>query len=284
MNIINLHKYKDQLARLGIDLDVNSGQLSYARSFTSLRLEFELLFIRHGETYGNCGQVTANGTIDIELVRKGIKSIENRIYQGNVDSQINQLTKFGRQQASAVSNELLHNFLDKGWYPDYILVSPLMRARDTALPFIRDNKFENRSVIHYGIREMSFGSWENKRLCDFDQDHPCHLFYREQNALVKCDTLNGENFCDTLLRAYDVLVSLNLEYPGKKLLVFSHSMFGAACCILLGRGENFEGHNNIAFDGKRKNGNSYALPNAKPVLLNTISWRAAIASGLEGYV
>ena len=32
---------------------------------------------------------------------------------------------------------------------------------------------------------MSFGEWENKRVCDFNDEHPCHSFYRNQNALIK---------------------------------------------------------------------------------------------------
>ena len=104
MNMINMHKYKDQLSRIGIELDAESGHLYYTRDFVPLKLEFELVFVRHGETYGNCGQSTAAGRIDLELVRKGVKISENRIYQGNVDSQINQLTQYVREQAQSVSN------------------------------------------------------------------------------------------------------------------------------------------------------------------------------------
>lgn len=272
MSMNNWHKYKDQLARIGFEVDVETGHLYYAKTFSPLLLEFELVFVRHGETYGNCGQSTASGQIDLELVRKGIKINENRIYQGNVDNQINQLTHYGRQQALTVASLLRRDFLDVDWNPDYILVSPLTRARDTALPFIKSNQLESRCIIHQGIKEISFGSWENKRICDMETEHPCHLFYRDQHALIKCMTSNSENFCDTLLRAYDVLINLNMKYSGKNLLMFSHSMFGAACCILLGRGEKVEDKRYLAFDGIRNNGSSYVLPNATPILLNTLRW------------
>ena len=58
------------------------------------------------------------------------------------------------------------------------------------------------------------------------------------------------------------------DYAGKKIILFSHSMFGAACCILYGKARQVENERYLAFDGKSKNGEHYIMPNATPVLLN----------------
>ena len=75
----------------------------YDHEFKPIKLSIELIIIRHGETYGNCGQSTIEGEIDYELVNLGIKNREKRIYQGDVNKEINQLTQLGKQQALEAS-------------------------------------------------------------------------------------------------------------------------------------------------------------------------------------
>jgi broad specificity phosphatase PhoE len=269
-------KIRRQLHRIGIELNIDTGHLFYSRSFKPFNFDFELVFVRHGETYGNCGQSTKTGKIDTKLVSVDAKDREKRIFQGDIDTEINQLTAHGKQQALEVGEKLKNDFLDKGWDPDIIFISPLSRAKLTALPFILKNSFKDRSFIYDSIKEISFGSWENRRICDIDANDDCHLFYRNQHALIKSIGIDGnhtnhqpESFCDVLLRANNVLSDINVNYPGKKILMFSHSIFGSACLILAGRGQKVENGEHLAFDGRRKDGSYYAIPNATPFLLNT---------------
>ena len=273
---IHKFEYQKEMQDIGITLDITTGHIFYNEKFQAFPLNCELIFVRHGETYGNCGQGKANGAIDYALVKANIKHKAKRIYQGNVDTEINQLTEYGKQQAITAAERLKSDLLEKGWKPDAIFVSPLARAKDTALPFITQNKFEDRCVILEKIREMSFGAWENRRICDIPSNDPCHLFYREQNALVKSTEVyanglkqDGECFCDVLIRAHDVFYDLNNNHATKKTLMFSHSMFGAACCILLGKGQRIENGEYLAFDGQRANGKSYTIPLATPFILHT---------------
>ena len=260
---IKHHKY---LQKLGIVLNVKTGHLVYGKNFEHIKLDLELAFVRHGETLGNCGQSTADGKVDISLVKSNIKNSELRIFQGDVDTEINQLTTLGKQQAKLAATQLESEFLSNGWIPDIILHSPLSRAKETGLPFVTRNNFQDIYIPHNGIREMSFGSWDNRRVCDLSPKDPCHSFYRNQNSLVR--SRNGESFCDVLQRAHRTLIELNEQYPNKKIIMFSHSMFGAACCILLGKGQTIENGKHLAFDGKRANGEYYTMPHATPVLLN----------------
>lgn len=258
---------QNRLSKLGINLDISTGHLFYHQNFKPFDINYDLVFVRHGETYGNCGQSNSEKKIDKQLVKLNIKDKEKRIFQGNVDTEINQLTKMGKQQALAVAETLNNDFLEKGWIPDHIFISPLSRALHTALPFVKMNRLKKRCLLHSGIREMSFGNWENQRVCDIPADDSCHLFYQQQHALIK-SRADAENFCEVLLRAHEILFELNKYYCGKKILMFSHSMFGAACYILLGKGQTIENNNYLAFDGKRQNNREYTLPHAKPFILN----------------
>lgn len=273
---------KSKLLKLGIKLEAESGHIYYLENYKPVQLDYDLVFIRHGETYGNCGQVTELGEIDVEMVKSGKKDKEKRIFQGDVDDLVNQLTEVGMLQAENVAAKMFNDFLLNDWNPDVILISPLMRARQTAEPFVIRYELQDNCMIDDEIKEMSFGVWDNRRVCDFDQENPCHLFYRSQHALVKQSGVNfegvyknGENFADVLLRAYCVLMRLNDSYAGKKVLMFSHSMFGAACSILLGKGQQVENDNYLAFDGKRSDGSSYTMSNATPYLLSTRLFDAA---------
>lgn len=263
--------YSAFLKSLGIILNEQSGQLYYANDYQPISYHFELIFIRHGETYGNCGQSTANGTLDHRLISMNIKDGSKRIFQGDVDSDINQLTDKGKQQSLQLAITLKTQLLDKGWVPDLIFYSPLTRAKETGLPFINQNNLEKKYIVHEGIKELSFGEWDNRRICDMDPSYPCHKFYLEQNALIKQAGVNGngvyqsaENFCDVLVRAHSVLQEFEAKHSEKKLLLFSHSMFGAACCVLTGLAQQVENQPHLAFDGKRKNGTSYTIPHVSP--------------------
>jgi broad specificity phosphatase PhoE len=265
-------KHHEKLRALGIVLDVTTGHLFYSKHFQPLKLNFELVFVRHGETYGNCGQSTASGAIDLSLVSSDTKNPDQRIFQGDVDTEINQLTTLGKSQADDAALKLEKELLRENWVPNIILHSPLSRAKMTGLPFVKRNNFHSIYVSHKGIREMSFGSWDNRRVCDFKPTDSCHTFYQTQHALVR-NTSNdplksSESFCDLLQRAHQTLMELNDKYPNAKIIMFSHSMFGAACCILLGKGQKIENGEYLAFDGKRSNGESYTMPHATPFHLN----------------
>lgn len=263
-----------ELSKLNILLDMRSGNIEYSHSFRPFKLNFDLIFVRHGETYGNAGQTTKTGTIDEIAVKNGIRDTHKRIFQGNVDSTINQLTAKGKIQAQYAAERIKSELIDKGWHADVILSSPLKRAQETATIF--SEKYHTKDIsIHEGLCEISFGSWDNRRICDLDATDKCHLFYLKQNALVKETGLNGhgqmqtgENFCELLLRVKRLLCELNDEFSTKNIIMFSHSMLGAACAILLGKGTFIEDSHYLAFDGTRSNGTPYTIPYATPIIFH----------------
>lgn len=246
--------WEEQAAALGISLDVASGHISYAPEFDSKKLElcFDLMYVRHGKTTGNT---------------------EPRIYQGFVDEPNNALNSIGQQQAEDAADKLDA----MGLKPDLVILSPLARAKDTGEAFIkRHEELREKTEIWNESAEMQFGEWDNVMVKDLPGDNICHLFYLSANALVKSfvpykapdgSSIEGECFVEVLTRMHSVLKKINDRFSGaaaeKRPLVvmYGHSMAGAALSILTGNGKQVEDVEYLGFDGK------CIMPNATPVFL-----------------
>jgi len=247
-------------ARLGLAIDVKGGQIRYADDFEDKRLNlcFDLIYCRHGKTTGNT---------------------EPRVYQGFVDEPQNALNEIGLSQAEEAADKLDALSLD----PDLIVMSPLARAADTGLAYVsRHPELEARTERWEEAAEMRFGSWDNVKVKDLEDDNICHLFYLEQNAVVKAPTpyqapdgslYEGENFVDVCERTHAMLTKLNARMAplaaeraqAPLVVMYGHSMAGAALSVLTGNGKVVDGHGYLGFDGK------YIMPNATPVYLNRVS-------------
>jgi broad specificity phosphatase PhoE len=244
----------DQAAALGISLDLPTGHISYATDFDSkkLHLSFDLMYVRHGKTTGNT---------------------EPRVYQGFVDEPNNALNSIGLQQAQEAADKLDALSL----MPDLIVASPLARAKDTGEAFIeRHPELREKSEIWHDSAEMQFGEWDNMMVKDLAPGNICHLFYLSANAVVKTmapyiapdgSSIEGECFVEVLVRMHAVLARLNERFSGIELerrplvIMYGHSMAGAAVSILTGNGQLVHDTDYLGFDGK------YIMPNATPVFL-----------------
>merc|ERR1719164_192361 len=182
----------EQGAAVDIDVDVAGGQIAYAGDFESKRLRpcFDLIYCRHGKTTGNT---------------------EPRVYQGFVDEPQNALNEIGLAQAQEAADKLDALSLQ----PDLIVLSPLARAADTGLAYVRRHpELEARTERWEEAAEMRFGSWDNVKVKDLAEDNICHLFYLEQNAVVKAPSpysapdgkqYDGETFVDVCERQHAML-------------------------------------------------------------------------------
>lgn len=249
-------RFVDGAAALGIAVDLESGHISYAKDFEAkrLRLNFNLLYCRHGKTTGNT---------------------EPRVYQGFVDEPENALNEVGLGQAEAAADKL--DAL--GVSPDLIVLSPLSRAADTGEAWIRRHEELRPKVEAWPeSAEMHFGAWDNVKVKDLEDENICHLFYLQQNAVVKSfedytlpstgEKIPGENFVETILRMHGVLQKLQDRFPAGAadrplVIMYGHSMAGAAISVLCGKGKNVDGEAFLGFDGK------YIMPNATPTWLYT---------------
>lgn len=256
---------------LGVELNVDSGRIRYKDSFKPLDLQVEICYIRHGKTEGNT---------------------EPRVYQGMVDYPSNQLNRIGEEQAVAAAERMEHFVQEGRWgLPDLIVSSPLQRAQNTAKPY-REKHWDMPYRVLPEVAEMRFGSWDNQKVAELPPENICHLFYLEQNVLVKSaephrvnlDTwvrpewlngqtlIEGENFLECLQRQREALwkveavaKEVSQEITSKdarkpRVVIYGHSMAGAALSTLLGHAKK-DSSGWLCFDG------NYIMPNATPTLL-----------------
>ncbi|EZG66965.1 histidine phosphatase domain protein [Gregarina niphandrodes] len=249
---------EESLNRLGLTFDFTLCHVRYLPDFKPIELDFTVCYVRHGKTEGNT---------------------EPRIFQGYCDYWENQLNATGKKQAEEAAKKMESTLTT--FKPDLILCSPLGRAIETGAAFFNKHP-EIPTRVHYGAREQQFGNWDNVQVQHLPKDDICHLFYLEQNALVKApqphvlfdgtirQEYDSENFVDLLLREAEFLRSVNNEAEVKKaktkgrlanVLIYGHSMAGAAISTLLGHGKTFNEQGSIGFDGK------YIMPNATPTML-----------------
>mmetsp|Transcript_18127 Transcript_18127/g.33205 ORF Transcript_18127/g.33205 Transcript_18127/m.33205 type:complete len:315 (-) Transcript_18127:182-1126(-) len=268
-------------ASLGLELDLASGHISYAAGGSPLptpALCFDLMYVRHGKTTGNT---------------------EPRVYQGYVDEPSNALNEVGLGQAEEAADKLDALELK----PDLVILSPLSRAKDTGTAFLkRHSELEAVTEVWDSSHEMAFGDWDNAMVKDLTDDSIAHLFYLDQNAVVKSSEpyeppagskdesaakrqkpVPVENFVEVLVRMRKVLDDVNARVeklvaeraaasegpaaePTKRplVLMYGHSMAGAAVGVLTGNGKVVDGEKFLGFDGK------YILPNATPVFLHRV--------------
>ncbi|KAL8442551.1 hypothetical protein Emag_006380 [Eimeria magna] len=198
-----VRKWQSLADDLQLELDLKAGRVRYKSGFEPLDLQVDICYVRHGKTQGNT---------------------EPRVYQGMVDYPENQLNAIGKEQAVAAAHKMEEVVKHSWGLPDIIVSSPLQRAQQTAQPF-RDNHPEVPYHVLPELMEMKFGSWDNEKVADLPADNICHLFYLEQNALVKshaphrvdsqtwvhgewlevATSIEGENFLECMRRQREAL-------------------------------------------------------------------------------
>ncbi|XP_053993434.1 mannitol-1-phosphatase-like [Hylaeus volcanicus] len=260
LSLQNLQCIQETCDALQLSIDIKTGNISYKPSFQPLNLTYDICYVRHGKTEGNT---------------------EPRVFQGQVDYPENQLNHVGVQQAEEAAVLMETLIKEQNWLPDVIILSPLNRAIETGSHFYNNHK-EIPTVIVPEAAEICFGCWDNMRVIDIPPNSLCHLFYLDQNALVRspqASTINektrpdgyyktgnqipAESFLDVLVRMRKVLISLenNKNIKNKsnqglrpKVLMYGHSMAGAAVSILMGHGQYIQQSANsskhLGFDGQ----------------------------------
>ena len=73
--------------------------------------------------------------------------------------------------------------INKNSNPESVLLKPLKRAEETSYPFFAKYNLQSLVKTVDEIHEMSFGQWDNRRVCDFADENECHLFYKNQIRL-----------------------------------------------------------------------------------------------------
>lgn len=128
------------------------------------------------------------------------------LLQGRTDVPLNEL---GIKQAEAVGEYLAQN--DSNW--DFILSSPLSRARKTAEVIAKKIGYDKEIVIVPDAIERYFGELEGQPLNEAMYD----LLEKGHPGVEKME--------DLLTRAKKTIYDLSEKYQGQRVLLVSHAQF-----------------------------------------------------------
>ena len=148
----------------------------------------------------------------ILLVRHGATATTGSILPGRAPGL--HLSEQGHAQASALG-ERLKEIPRK---PAAIYVSPLERAKETALPLAKALRL--RPLVDRGLLECDFGTWTGKRLSTLSR----RVEWRAvQNAPSTFRFPEGESFSEMQQRIWSTLERLAKRHRNRTIVVVSHA-------------------------------------------------------------
>ncbi len=170
----------------------------------------------------------------IYLVRHGETEMNTKgCYYGITDAL---LTEKGRQQAILLGR----HFQDLDW--DRVMVSPLSRARETAL--LAAGRREDSFELEERLKEQNFGIFEGKTYQELCVEYPEEM-RRWNEDFSHYQIPGGESFLQVRERVEDWVRSLP-EGPGQMLVVAHKGTLGHILASMLGL--PLEGYWNFVFD------------------------------------
>lgn len=165
----------------------------------SVKPTTKILLVRHGQSVANAGGTPA-------------------------DHINNPLTELGHAQAKVFAEGL-------DCKPGLFLVSPFLRARQTAEPLLR--RFPDVPVEEWPIQEFTFLEPLRHNGTNEEQQQP-HIFdYWKRNDPAHIAGPGAESFTQFLNRARDAIRRLSYLSPGGCIVVFTHGLLMQAFRLLL---------------------------------------------------
>jgi len=147
----------------------------------------EIWLIRHAQSTANAGAVT---------------SLPETI----------PLTERGVEQAKRVASSFTKA-------PDLIVVSPFLRARETAVPLLQ--RFPNVITQEWNVQEFTYLATERCRNTTFDSRKPLVAEFWQRSEPDYCDGPGAESFSHFVLRAKDMIEKLK-TVDSEFIVVFTH--------------------------------------------------------------
>ena len=150
----------------------------------------EVWFIRHGESVSNANLPTMHPAAS-------------------------ELTEKGHREAEYVAQAFMRK-------PDLIVVSPFIRARQTAVPTI--NRFKPITVAEWPIEEFTYLRPKHYKGTTGSQRGPVASAYWKRMDPLEKEGDAGESFAELLTRV-EAMGELLHERPESFIAVFSHGLF-----------------------------------------------------------
>lgn len=166
----------------------------------------------------------------IYLVRHGETSWNRKeVFRGRKDIA---LSERGKKEAEAIAGALLKEEID------FIISSPLKRARETATPLARIKKL--KLIVDEGLIDMDFGLWEGLTLQEVKARYPA-LYALWKNHPERVKFPEGESLKTVQKRAMSALERVTKTRKNNNGVVVTHRVVAKVILLsVLGAGlENF---------------------------------------------
>jgi broad specificity phosphatase PhoE len=106
--------------------------------------------------------------------------------------------------------------------PDLIVISPYLRARQTAVPTL--NRFPNVPHEEWPVNEFTYLNPIRYQGTTGTERRPFALAYWERNDPQEKEGGAGESFAELLARVQEIVTRLR-QHPAEFIAVFSHGLF-----------------------------------------------------------
>lgn len=167
--------------------------------------------MRHGESAGNVARDAAE--------ESGLALID--IAERDVDVP---LSHVGERQSRALGRWFGHS--PKDHHPTVVLVSPYLRARQTADLIAEEAKFAHppAQVIDERLREKEFGILDRLTRGGILDQFPEEAARRRHVGKFYYRPPGGESWCDVILRLRSIVDTMQLEYRRERVLIVAHQV------------------------------------------------------------
>ncbi len=167
----------------------------------------ELFLIRHAQSAGNVAREHA--------LRSGASVIDIAMRDCDVP-----LSDLGERQAIALG-EWCARHMDP---IDAVLVSPYVRAQQTASIALRASGWDVPLLVDERLREKEFGVLDRLTRSGIEQRFPEQAELRRVLGKFYYRPPGGESWTDVILRLRSVLDTLSREHPGQRIAIVSHQV------------------------------------------------------------
>jgi len=171
-----------------------------------------LWIVRHGESAGNVARDAATSA--------GLPRIDIDIRDVDVP-----LSLLGERQADALGRWFAD--LPDGQQPQVVLVSPYLRARETAERVQAEGGTPvppSRFSIDERLREKEFGVLDLLTRMGIETEFPDQARFRTLLGKFYHRPPGGESWCDVILRLRSLLDTLFLHHEGQRVLIVAHQV------------------------------------------------------------
>jgi broad specificity phosphatase PhoE len=135
------------------------------------------------------------------------------------------LSPLGRRQAAALGRWF--GCMSPKERPDVILISPYLRARETAELVVEAAGIQRRDVsyiVDERLREKEFGILDGLTKLGILQKHPEEAKARAAIGKFYHRPPGGESWCDVILRLRSVIDTMTRDYRRERVLIVSHQV------------------------------------------------------------